>query len=198
MPAAVALPSSQEEFGRSEPASFMHAKGTPRTPKSVSDFHRGWNLFLHRHIHTLLLAGAWRSIACTFGCQPRCLPAPPPAKLALTNACFASRRLFFSVLNVKCWFSLSEQSWHRATLMICHVCGTLPFLAPPLSQDKDKKPPLVIELLPTCWRVRTVSTERQRHGNGHKKTANLQYCFASRQVTVFFCVCLVFVLFHLA
>ncbi|CAM9248340.1 unnamed protein product, partial [Scytosiphon promiscuus] len=48
--------------------------------------------------------------------------------------------------------------------------------------DKDKKPPLVIELLPTCWRVRTISTERQRHGNGHKKTANLQYCFASRQV----------------
>lgn len=40
----------------------------------------------------------------------------------------------------------------------------------------------MIELLPTCWRVRTVSTERQRHGDGHKKTANLQYCWASRQV----------------
>lgn len=47
---------------------------------------------------------------------------------------------------------------------------------------QGRKPPLVIELLPTCWRVRTVSTEKQRHGDGHKKTANLQYCWASRQV----------------
>ncbi|CAM9576642.1 unnamed protein product, partial [Sphacelaria rigidula] len=51
--------------------------------------------------------------------------------------------------------------------------------------NKDApKPPLVIELQPTSWRVRTSSTERQYHGHGHshKKTANLQYCTGSRQV----------------
>ncbi|CAM9351795.1 unnamed protein product, partial [Ectocarpus sp. 8 AP-2014] len=52
----------------------------------------------------------------------------------------------------------------------------------PKTPKKEKKPPLVIELLPTCWRIRTISTERLRHGDGHKKTANLQYCFASRQI----------------
>lgn len=47
---------------------------------------------------------------------------------------------------------------------------------------QEKTPPLVIDLYPTCWRVRTPSTEKQGHGHGHKKTANLQYCQASRQV----------------
>lgn len=45
---------------------------------------------------------------------------------------------------------------------------------------QEHTPPLVIELHPTWWRVRTTSTEKQ--GQGHKKTANLQYCYASRQV----------------
>lgn len=59
-----------------------------------------------------------------------------------------------------------------------------PLSPPPLLANavfnQEHTPPLVIELHPTWWRVRTASTERQ--GQGHKKTANLQYCYSSRQV----------------
>jgi len=73
------------------------------------------------------------------------------------------------------------------------LCNTVPITTHPSTNQhstwidfthQGKKPPLVIELLPTCWRVRTVSTEKLRHGDGHKKTANLQYCLPSRQVTI--------------
>lgn len=53
------------------------------------------------------------------------------------------------------------------------------------AQDAPKSP-LVVELHPTSWKVRTSCTERQIHGHGqgHKKMANLQYCIGSRQVLI--------------
>ena len=82
------------------------------------------------------------------------------------------------VSNKECWCSFSCLTWlgclTSPMMMVGNVDATM--------MMQGRKPPLVIELLPTCWRVRTVSTEKQRHGDGHKKTANLQYCWASRQV----------------